>query len=93
MNVFVIFVSHLLFSRDISLVILLLLRLLFSFVQVATSRPNPTMFGAAALAKKVEESEDFDWNKLDELLSGLTAEEVEELNGDFDPDVSIELFI
>lgn len=56
---------------------------------VATSRPNPTMFGAAALAKKVEESEDFDWNKLDELLSGLTAEEVEELNGDFDPDNSL----
>ena len=46
------------------------------------------MFGAAALAKKVEEDEDFDWNKLDDLLNGLTADEIEELNGDFDPDVS-----
>jgi len=56
---------------------------------VAASIKEPTMLGAAALAKKVEDSEDFDWNKLDDLLQGLTAEEVEELNGDFDPDNSL----
>lgn len=31
---------------------------------------------------------DLDLDNLDELLSQLTAEELDELNGDFDPDVS-----
>jgi len=56
---------------------------------VATSRPESNMLGAAALAKKVEDSEEFDWNTLDDLLQGLTTEEIDELNGDFDPDNSL----
>lgn len=47
------------------------------------------MLGAAALAKKVEDCEDFDWNKLDDILQELTEQEIEELNGDFDPDNSL----
>ena len=31
---------------------------------------------------------DIDLDNLDELLGKLTAEELDELNGDFDPDVS-----
>ncbi|GAB1605679.1 tropomodulin-2-like isoform X1 [Argonauta hians] len=41
-----------------------------------------------SLASK-EEQDDFDWDRLDELLKTLSAEEVEELNGDFDPDNSL----
>lgn len=36
--------------------------------------------------KKSKELEEFDIDDLDKLLSQLTAEEIDELNGDFDPD-------
>ena len=38
--------------------------------------------------KPTKDLEDFDIDDLDKLLSQLTAEEIDELNGDFDPDVS-----
>ncbi|XP_014786736.1 tropomodulin-2 isoform X1 [Octopus bimaculoides] len=41
-----------------------------------------------SLASK-DDKDDFDWDRLDELLKTLSAEEVEELNGDFDPDNSL----
>ncbi|XP_036359412.1 tropomodulin-like [Octopus sinensis] len=42
-----------------------------------------------SLASKDDKDEDFDWDRLDELLKTLSADEVEELNGDFDPDNSL----
>ena len=42
---------------------------------------------SAAVGKKSDDV-DIDLDNLDDLLSALTAEELEELNGDFDPDVS-----
>ncbi|XP_060075182.1 tropomodulin-1-like [Ylistrum balloti] len=38
--------------------------------------------------KATKEVEDFDLDDIDKLLSQLTTEEIEELNGDFDPDNS-----
>ena len=42
----------------------------------------------ATTLKKSKDLEEFDIDDLDKLLSQLTAEEIDELNGDFDPDVS-----
>ena len=39
------------------------------------------------LGKKAEDIPDIDLDNLDDLLQALTHEELEELNGDFDPDV------
>ena len=39
------------------------------------------------LGKKAEDIPDIDLDNLDDLLQALTYEELEELNGDFDPDV------
>ena len=39
--------------------------------------------------KATKDVEDFDLEDIDALLSQLTAEEIDELNGDFDPDVSL----
>ena len=39
--------------------------------------------------KPTKEVDDFNLEDLDTLLSQLTEEEIDELNGDFDPDVRI----
>ena len=44
---------------------------------------------SALMGKKVDDIPDIDLENLDDLLEALTTEELEELNGDFDPDVSV----
>ena len=44
---------------------------------------------SALLGKKAEDIPDIDLDNLDDLLQALTHEELEELNGDFDPDVRV----
>ena len=39
--------------------------------------------------KPTKEVDDFNLEDLDTLLSQLTEEEIDELNGDFDPDVRV----
>ena len=39
--------------------------------------------------KPTKEVDDFNLEDLDTLLSQLTEEEIDELNGDFDPDVRL----
>lgn len=41
---------------------------------------------SALLGKKAEDIPDIDLENIDDLLQALTAEEIDELNGDFDPD-------
>ena len=47
----------------------------------------------SALDKESGEVPEIDLENLDDLLMALTAKELEELNGDFDPDVSVILFL
>lgn len=42
------------------------------------------------LEKNKTQSEDINLDDLEDLLAELSAAELEELNGDFDPDVSID---
>lgn len=44
---------------------------------------------SALLGKKADDIPDIDLDNLDDLLQALSAEEIEELNGDFDPDNSL----
>ena len=44
---------------------------------------------SALMGKKAEDIPDIDLDDLDDLLQALSHEELEELNGDFDPDVRV----
>ncbi|KAL8568336.1 hypothetical protein ACOMHN_040909 [Nucella lapillus] len=44
---------------------------------------------SAVMGKKAEDIPDIDLDNLDDLLEALTSDEIEELNGDFDPDNSL----
>jgi hypothetical protein len=45
------------------------------------------------LQRSTSKDVDVDLENLDDLLAQLTAEELDELNGDFDPDVSYNIFL
>ena len=45
------------------------------------------------LQRQTSKDVDVDLENIDELLAQLTAEELDELNGDFDPDVSLVVFL